>query len=120
MKRRCLVIFAGAILSALVASTPKVDAQASPSPTQPPEAVVKQACVPSGVDYTVTQWNFVSPYLLCYVSDKHTGTAKLFMQSASGAFSLVSHGGGDLPLAGLEALGVPATTAQLLLAGLHT
>lgn len=119
---RFLPIALTALLVAFAAPTaPRraVAAKPTPTPTPPPKALVTQLCVPSGVDEMVSRWNFIWPYLVCFASDANAGTSELFKQRASGAFMLISHGGGDMPVARLESYGVPATTAIALLAGLH-
>ena len=118
---RGLFLLAAASL-AVVAATPSPVAAPSPSatPSQPPASVVARACIEPGVDYRVDEWNLTAPYLLCLVSDAHTGNAELLKRAANGRFIHVSHGGGDLPVIGLEAYGVPARVATRLRAGLHT
>jgi hypothetical protein len=108
--------------SAIFAATqsPSTTPVPSATPTQPPASVVARVCIPPGVDYMVDNWNFVSPYLLCLVSDAHSGTAELLKRTATGSFSQISHGGGDLPVIGLEAYGVPASIATKLRSGLHS
>ena len=96
-----------------------VAAKPTPTPSPPPSQLVTQLCVPSGTDETVSRWNFIYPYLVCFVSDANAGTSELFKQTGSGTYQLVSHGGGDMPAVRLEAYGVPSTTATALLAGLH-
>jgi hypothetical protein len=92
----------------------------SATPTQPPASVVASICITSGSDLTVDRWNFVSPYLLCFVSDANTGSGILFARTANGSFSQISHGGGDITVTNLKAYGVPASVATSLKSGLHT
>lgn len=112
-------MFALPLVVVLGAFTAHACAQAvrppTPAPTQPLALVAARICAPRDVDYNVA-WKFVAPYLLCYLSDQHSGTAKLFVRNTNGSFSPLSHGGGDLPLAALVALGVPVDAAKQLLA----
>lgn len=101
--------------STLLAATPLT----LPTPIQPSPSAVARACIPPGVDYKVDKWNFVSPYLLCFVSDAKSGTAKLLKRIPTGSFSFVSHGGGDITVTALKAYGVPPNVARSLESGLH-
>jgi hypothetical protein len=85
----------------------------------PTLAIATSLCVPAGDDQTIYQWNFIAPYLVCFISDANTGTSELFQQNTDGTYTLLSHGGGDMPVARLVSYGLKATTAQTLLSGLH-
>ena len=104
----------------VAAATTSATPSPSATPTQPPASVVASVCISPGVDYTVNKWNFISPYLLCLVSDTYSGNAELLQRTSSGTYVQISHGGGDLPVIGLEAYGVPASVATQLRAGLHS
>lgn len=76
-------------------------------------------CIPPGSTYVLGLWNAYGGYLLCHVHDSLSGTAELFKQTSTGSWVLKSHGGGDIPYAGLIFYGVPSATAHTLINGLH-
>jgi len=72
--------------------------------------------------YGAGQWNFVSPYLLCYSYDEHTKGVGLLKESGprpKGSFRLVGGTGGVMDADYLIEVDVPSNTANALVSGLH-
>jgi hypothetical protein len=93
----------------------------SPRPGYPTPKVSQVRKLCTGYDMTLDQWNFVSPYLLCYSVDKYTNGVNLFeaQGAAPGKFVHIKGGGGAMDVGYLVQLGVPSSIASRLVSGLH-
>ena len=100
--------------------TPIVSSVPALTPFRVTRALVSSLCTGNGT--TLGQWNYVSPWLLCYNADRYTeGVALYYLNSSNDAFTIVQRGGGEYDVRYLEnPLGVPAATAKRLVAGLHS
>jgi hypothetical protein len=90
-----------------------------PTPSQYPTpsiAIASSLC--NGRNTVLAQWNFVSPYLLCYNYSLHSEGVQLFLESSSG-FTRIKGAGGVFDANYLVRQGVPSSTAAALVSGLH-